>query len=98
VSYLVFCTFDLKNATSQDYRDAYSDLEGLGLKKVVKSSNGNDVVIPTTAVMGTFNGKDSGSVRDDMRSRVKSAFQKRGFTSEIFLTASGNWSWGVTTT
>lgn len=98
MSYLVFCTFDLKNATSQNYQTAYVDLEKLGLKKVHKTDNGNDVVIPTTSVMGTFNGSSAGSVRDDMRDRIKAAFKARGFKSEIFVVVGGDWTWGTTTT
>jgi hypothetical protein len=41
MSYLAFCTFDLKNASSQDYKDAYADLEEIGLRKVQKSDKGD---------------------------------------------------------
>jgi len=34
MSYLIFCTFDLKNASSVDYDNAYADLKALGLSKV----------------------------------------------------------------
>ena len=44
MSYLVFCTFDLKNATSSDYETAYAALEKLGLQKVHKSDKGKEVV------------------------------------------------------
>ena len=98
MSYLVFCTFDLRNASSQDYKDAYADLEKLGLQKVVVADNGNKVVIPTTSVMGKFNGASVGTVRDSVRDQVKAAFQQRGLTSEIFLIAGGDWAWGATTT
>jgi hypothetical protein len=40
MAYLVTCTFDLKNATYQDYRDAYADLAQLGLEKVVVVRSG----------------------------------------------------------
>lgn len=98
MSYLVFCTFDLKNASRQDYDNAYSGLAKLGMKKVVKSDNGSDVVIPTTSVMGTFNGTSAGKVRDDIVSSVRSAFSRRGFTSEIFVVVGGDWAWGAGTT
>ncbi|HEX8369796.1 MAG TPA: hypothetical protein VF604_14715, partial [Pyrinomonadaceae bacterium] len=71
MSYLVFVTFDLKNASSQNYKDAYADLEKIGLKKIVVASNGNKVVIPTTSVMGEFNGSSAANVRDDIRQKVK---------------------------
>ena len=98
MSYLVFCTFDLKNASSQNYQTAYSDLAVLGLRKVQKADGGSDVVIPTTSVMGTFNGANVAAVRDDLRNKVQAAFRARGFSSEIFLVAGGDWAWGAATT
>lgn len=98
MSYFVFCTFDLKNATSQNYKDAYADLEKVGLKKVVVSGQGNNVVIPTTAAAGEFNGTSAASVRDDIRNRVKNAFTARRFSSEIFIVVGGDWTWGGATT
>lgn len=97
MSYTVFCTFDLKNASSTDYKNAYADLEGIGLKKVVAGTNG-DVVIPTTSTYGTFNGSSVTSVRDDIREAVKKAFKARGFKSEIFVVVGANGTWGSTTT
>lgn len=55
MSYLVYCTFDLKNASSRDYEKAYEDLNAIGLAKVVKADAGHNVVIPTTSTMGFFN-------------------------------------------
>lgn len=98
MSYFVFCTFDLKGATSQNYKDAYADLEKIGLKKVVVSDKGSDVVIPTTAAAGEFNGASAASVRDDIRNRVQNAFKARRFLSEIFIVVSGDWTWGGATT
>lgn len=96
--YLVFCTFDLKNASSQDYQNAYADLEELGLKKVQKADGGGDVVIPTTSVMGTFNGNSAEAVRDDVRNWVKNVFSARRFKSEIFVVVGSDWAWGAGTT
>ena len=98
MTYLVFCTFDLKNASATDYQNAYTDLERMGLKKVHKSDQGGDVVIPTTAAMGEFNGTSAPAVRDDIRARVKAAFSARKFKSEIFVVVGGNWAWGAGTT
>ncbi len=94
MTYLVFCTFDLKNASATDYQNAYADLENIGLKKVHKGSNGTNVVIPTTAVMGEFNGTSVGNVRDDICNQVQNVFSKRGFKSEIFAIVGGDWGWG----
>lgn len=98
MSYIVFCTFDLKNASSQDYQNAYSDFKKIGLSQVQSSSTGNKVVIPTTSVMGEFTGGSCDAVRDDVRSQVKAAFTARKFKSEIFLVVGGDWAWGAATT
>ena len=94
MAYLVFCTFDLKNASDADYQNAYADLERLGLKKVHKSTQGSNVVIPTTAAMGEINGASAAAVRDDMCSKIQNAFNARRFKSEIFVTVGGDWAWG----
>lgn len=98
MSYLVFCTFDLKNASSQDYQNAYADLSKIGLEKVVIADNGNRVVIPTTSVIGQFNSESARKAADDVREKVKSVFSRRRFKSEIFVVAGGDWAWGATTT
>lgn len=98
MSYLVFCTFDLKGATSGDYQNAYADLEKLGLRKIQKSDQGGDIVIPTTSVMGEFNGATAASVRTDIRAKVQAVFNTRRFKSEIFVVVGGDWAWGSGTT
>lgn len=98
MSYLVFCTFDLKNATAKDYENAYADLAKIGLNKVVKADNGNDLVVPTTSAMGFFNGSGVISVRDDVNKKVRSAFNARRFSSEIFIVVGGDWGWLASTT
>lgn len=98
MSYLVLCTFDLKNATSNDYQNAYAELDALGLKRVQKTGNGGQVVIPTTAAMGEFNGASAASVRDHVCDQVRAAFARRGFKSEIFIAVGGDWAWGSRST
>lgn len=98
MSHLVFCTFDLKDASSQDYKDAYKDLEEIGLTRVVEGKK-RDVVIPTTSVLGEFNTSDTATLRDNVREKIKTAFNNRGFDSEIFIIVSGSsWTWGSATT
>ena len=92
MSYLVFCTFDLKNASSQDYQNAYADLTAIGLVKVHKNSQGGQVVIPTTAAMGLFNGESVTSVCEHIRNRVAAAFTARRLKSEIFVATGGELS------
>ena len=98
MSYLVFCTFDLKGASGQDYQNAYADLEKLGLMRVHKNSQGGNDVIPTTSAMGFFDGTSASKVCGDVRDRVQIAFNARRFKSEIFLVTGGDWSWVASTT
>ena len=98
MSYLVVCTFDLKNANYSDYQNAYSDLATIGLKKVVVPTGGGKVVMPTTTTVGEFNGTSAASVRDYVLGKVKAAFAARGFSSEIFVAVGGDWAWGAATT
>lgn len=98
MSYLVICTFDLKNASNQDYQNAYADLEKIGLKKVVVGTQGRNIVMPTTTTAGEFNGVSATAVRDSVLEQVRKAFVARRFSSEIFIVASGDWAWGASTT
>lgn len=98
MAYLAFCTFDLKNASAIDYQNAYADLAMLGLKRVVKATAGNDVVIPTTSTMGEFKGASAAAVRDHVKNQVQAAFIIRRFKSEIFVVVADDWAWGAGTT
>lgn len=98
MAYLAVCTFDLKNGSFDDYRNAYSALERIGLKKAVVATNKSTVVAPTTMTLGEFNGQDTGTVRDWVRNQVKAAFERLGLKGEIFVVVGGDWSWGATTT
>lgn len=98
MSYLVYCTFDLKNASSKDYENAYADLQRIGLVKLVKGDDGQHVVIPTTSTMGFFNGTSVAALRNDVRNAVQAAFRARLFKSEIFVVVGGDWAWGAVTT
>ncbi len=99
MSYLVICTFDLKNGSSQDYQNAYADLEKIGLKKVVMTNAGGKLVMPTTTTAGEFEGTSSETLRDSIREQVRRAFTARRFSSEIFIVvAPPGWTWGGAST
>ena len=98
MTYGVICTFDLKGASSADYQNAYADLAQLGLHRAQDNSDGGKTVIPTTTVLGSYSGPSAAAVRDDVRTKVKAAFLKRGLRSEIFVVVGGaDWTWGSTT-
>lgn len=94
----VVCTFDLKGASRRDYENAYADLAALGLHKAHGNSSGGETVIPTTTVLGSYNGDSAAAVRDYVRTNVKAAFAARGLRSEIFVVVGGqDWTWGAIT-
>ncbi|MBW3565473.1 MAG: hypothetical protein KY459_12170 [Acidobacteria bacterium] len=98
MSYFVVCTFDLEDASREDYLNAYQDLEAMGLSSTLTSDSGNSVRLPTTTTAGKFNGQSAAAVRNDVQEQVKRAFLRRGFTSEIFVSVGGDWAWGHTRT
>lgn len=97
MSFQVLCTFDLKNASRADYVTAYSELAKLGFSHTVQGAN-RVVTLPTTTVIGTFNGSSAGSVRDDLRTRIVQAFTSQGFKFEVFVSVGGpDHTWGSQT-
>lgn len=98
MSYFVVCLFDLKDATYEDYVNAYSDLAKIGFSKVLTSNEGKKITLPTTTTAGEFNGVNSDAVADDLIARVRSSFALRGFRSEIFLSVGNDWRWRHHTT
>ncbi len=92
MSFLVFCVFDLKHATREDYLYAYMDLADLGLRQTVKSENGPSFKLPGAAVMGTFDGRSVEEVRSTVSKKVQSIFKGRSLSGTFFLVASENWA------
>ena len=89
MSFGVVCTFDLKGASSGDYQNAYVALERLGLYKAQDNSSGGKTAIPTTTVLGSYTGASASVVRDDVRAKVKAAFESLRFKSEILIVVWG---------
>jgi hypothetical protein len=92
MTFLVFCVFDLKSATREDYLYAYMDLATLGLRQTVKSDNGPSFKLPAAAVMGTFDGHSVDEVRTTISRKVQGLFKGRGLTGTFFLVASQDWA------
>jgi hypothetical protein len=92
MTFLVFCVFDLKGATREDYLYAYMDLATLGLRQTVKSDNGPSFRLPAAAVMGTFDGRNVEEVRSTVSRKVQGIFKGRGLNGTFFLVASHDWA------
>lgn len=94
MSYFAICTFDLANASAEDYQNAYADLARIGFTKIITADRGSKITLPTTTTAGEFNGTNTSALRDDLVSRVKNAFAARRFRFEIFISVGGGWAWG----
>lgn len=93
----IFCTFDLKGATRNEYDEFYADLNGqMGFTKVHVNNN---AVVPTTFVGGTFEGASASTAADGALAKVQAILAARGLKSEIFIVscpAGSSWSAGTT--
>ena len=92
MTYLVFCVFDLKHVTREDYLYAYMDLADLGLRKTVRSESGPSFQLPAGAVMGTFDGRSVDEVRSTVGRKVQGIFKARGLAGTFFVVASTDWA------
>jgi hypothetical protein len=92
MTFLVFCVFDLKSATREDYLYAYMDLAAAGLRQTVKSDNGPSFKLPAAAVMGTFDGPSVDEVRTTVSRKVQSIFKSRSLNGTFFLVTSTDWA------
>jgi len=93
MSYLVLVTFDLKDASWDDYKAVYEELENIGLLKRLISSEGKEVLLPTTTVAGEFEGDSSVDVRNNIMNKCKRIFKYLKLHGEIFVEVGDNWSW-----
>lgn len=98
MSYLVLCTFDLENASSEDYKNAYNALEQIGLYKEAIPKNGMAITLPNTVTIGEFNGDTASLVKEDILTQIKNEFKALRLKSKIFITVSSGWSWSQSTT
>jgi hypothetical protein len=92
MTFLVFCVFDLKSATREDFLYAYMDLASVGLRQTVKSDNGPSFKLPAAAVMGTFEGRSVDEVRTTISRKVQGIFKSRGLKGTFFLVTSTDWA------
>lgn len=97
MSYLAVISFDLSNASSEDYRNAYAALATIGLKSQLAGTN-RPVDLPSTTCAGEFQGQSSGGVRDALTTKVESAFKSKRLKSTFFLSVGGDWTWGKRST
>jgi hypothetical protein len=93
MSYLAVVSFDLTNAAREDYVSAYEALVGLGLCGTLRSDRGAEVDLPTTTCAGEFTGPSSSAVRDSLKNRIDTAFNRLGLRAKTFVTVGDGWAW-----
>lgn len=93
MSYFVLCTFDLFNATSEDYESAYSELKKLGLHTALEAASGKTVDLPNTTAAGLFTGDKHSSIADDLLRLVKERFSAQGLKYKVFISVADGYAW-----
>lgn len=92
MNYLVFCVFDFKSASREDYSYAYMDLGELGLRRSAKSGQGPSFDLPGAAVMGMCEGRSAEEVRTVIGTGVRSIFKTRSLRGTFFIVVGGDWA------
>lgn len=93
MSYFVTVSFDLQNASREDYERVYRAFSVLGLQKEMTSSDGIKVQLPTTTCAGEFTDTAAASVRDYFAAKTKEAIEQNGLNGEVFVAVGGDWAW-----
>lgn len=95
MSYLVIVTFDITNGKSEDYECVYKGLEKIGLLHQINGDKGELHTLPSTTTAGKFNGQSTGSVRDDVTTKVEAVFKSCRVSGQVFVSVGDNWSWAI---
>lgn len=98
MSYLVTVTFDVENASSQNYTDITNSLQTLGLFTFIKAHDNRNIYLPSNTYSGEFNGISVEKIRNDVCERVQNVFLKLNIKGKIYVVVGGDWGWGIRTT
>jgi hypothetical protein len=86
-------SFDLHNASEEDYSKFYTALAKIGLFHWVKGNIGK-LELPHSAVIGDFTGISVESVGDQVRSSVVQILDATTLKGFIFVVVGENGTWG----
>jgi hypothetical protein len=95
MSYLVIATYDLSKADPAEYPPLDAELEKAGLVKslIHSASSDEDVPLPGNIFTAKVEGASAADVRDEIRTKMKAAFKKRGGKGRIFVAVGRDWAW-----
>ena len=94
MSYLVSVSFDIENASSDQYNQVKEELNDIGFSDTISGNAKVKVKLPDNTFAGEFEGSSSTKIRDDLRKQVKEIFKSLNLKAEIFIHVGGNWAWG----
>jgi hypothetical protein len=98
VSYQVVVTFDLVNASSDNYQCVREELSSMGLYNFVFGRHDTIVDLPHNTFVGDLYGSHVDEIRDSIRSQMQNAFRRCGVRGPILVTVGGPEStWGTIT-
>lgn len=95
MSFLVTVSFDLKNASAQDYQNVDQEFSKIGLSRTIEGSTGKNHSLPDNTYSGEFEGSSVGKVRNDLADRVSEALRNAGVKSQVYIVVGGSWAWGI---
>jgi len=90
---LVQMSFDLHDASEEDYVKFYNALAKIGLLHWVKGNIGK-LELPHSAVIGDFTGISVEDVRDRVRTSVVQILEAIGLKGFMFVAVGENGTWG----
>lgn len=92
MSFFVTLTFDLTNASSDDYEFIEDELDSLGLYNELEGKK-RSIKLPNNTYGGEFNGENTLEVKSYIAENVKIIFKKLTVKSTYFITVGSGWSW-----
>ena len=93
MAFQVFMSFDLHDASEEDYTKFYNALAKIGLNHWVKGNIGK-LELPHSAVIGDFTGISVEDVRDRVRGSVVQILEATRLKGFIFVAVGENGTWG----
>lgn len=87
MNFTALCTFDLTNASEEDYEKAYEVLENIGLSREADGTN-RQIDLPNTTVLGEFDRETKAEVKEFIAEKIKKSFKELNLKSKAFIMVS----------
>lgn len=94
MSYLVTVSFDIENASAEQYNQVEEKLSEIGFSNEIIGNSNKEVKLPNNTFAGEFDGANASKVRDDLSDMIRGIFSSLELKAKIFVHVGGNWAWG----